>query len=424
MKVDALIEAALRDGPPGEPRYVSRPLALDTTMVVLGRVRLLGLDRPLSRATWALIVVALLAIALASALVASRFEPAPVNGKIAYLVLGGGMQPTTDLVVQDPGGLPTQFTRTPETNEGPPRWSPDGQKLAFTRQSRGAETSQIFVSAADGSDEREIANETCHQLEWLPDSERIMCWAGDAVWLLGLDGSVPRGLRVQHPDDRSSSWSVDDLSPNGTQVLLERVIFEGQMVWPPRPPDAVELWRLDLLSGELRPMVRREGGASDQAQWSPDGSLIVFATEEDGVTGYADSISVFAADGSWQRELVPANPNVVVRRPTWTPDGSAVFYESRSTAAGRADGIWAVNVDTGAPRLVAEGWTIAAPASLTADHLMVNRSADAWSPNGKLLVVHDLQEAVRKLFTIERDGSNLTALVDCLCPFDWQPLRP
>jgi Tol biopolymer transport system component len=326
--------------------------------------------------------------------------------------------------VLNPGGPPTLLTSTPGMNEGSPRWSPDGQKLAFTRQQQGADTSQMFVRSADGSDERKMADETCHQFEWLPDSQRIMCWAGDTVWLLGLDGSMPRGLRVQDPENRFSSWSVDDLSPDGTQLLLEQAILVDQLDWPPLAPEAIELWRLDLLSGELRPMVRREGVSNGQARWSPDGSRIVFATEDNGATGYADSISLLAADGSGQRELVPPTAGVVVRRPTWAPDGSAVFYESRSTLPNRADGVWAVNVETATPRLVAEGWTIAAPGAVTVGPWQVKRSDDAWSPDGRVLVVHDLQEGVRKLFTIESDGSNLSELLDCLCPFDWQPLRP
>ena len=47
-----------------------------------------------------------------------------------------------------------RLTRTPAANESSPSWSPDGRKIAFTREA-GANF-ELYVMNADGSGERRL----------------------------------------------------------------------------------------------------------------------------------------------------------------------------------------------------------------------------------------------------------------------------
>jgi len=58
--------------------------------------------------------------------------------------------------------------------------------------------------------------------------------------------------------------------------------------------------------------------------WSPNGSLVAFATDRDG--GW--QIHVIATDGSGDRQLTP--PTMVASYPAWSPDSSGVAFWSRS----------------------------------------------------------------------------------------------
>jgi Tol biopolymer transport system component len=72
--------------------------------------------------------------------------------------------------------------------------------------------------------------------------------------------------------------------------------------------------------------------------WSPDGSLIAFASDRDG--DY--EIFVMNADGSGVSQLTFNSADDYY--PVWSPDGTQIAYHSASTMGAMAD-IYIVNVD-------------------------------------------------------------------------------
>jgi len=130
----------------------------------------------------------------------------------------------------------------------------------------------------------------------------------------------------------------------------------------------------------------------DQPAWSPDGSHIAFVSDR---TGQSE-IYIMNADGSnvVRRTFSGSYP----RNPAWSSDGARIAYSSISNGGG--SNISVVGAMSGSPSVLFED-----------PHIR----ALSWSPDGtKLALVSDrfAYDFVWDIFTINADGTNLTALTD------------
>ena len=228
----------------------------------------------------------------------------------------------------DPDG--SDLVQLNDGESGFPAWSPDGTRLAFTqRQADG--TWQVATMAADGSDVRVLTTG--------PGSDGAT-WSPDGTWIaynysivppteeafndgtfhtvlyrMEADGSNPQLLG--DPD----AFDVEPrISPDGTEVLFERLSFEGggqQNV----------LWVRDLASGEER-AITAAGNAVEHANWSPDGEWIIYdiaAWMTDSVPN--DQLERIAADGTGEPVvLLEATPTQGAFKPWYSPDGERILF--------------------------------------------------------------------------------------------------
>jgi len=79
------------------------------------------------------------------------------------------------------------------------RWSPDGQKIAFTAWSDG--TSDVYVMNADGSGQERLTSDPSSEggLAWSPDGRaiafaRIQSYGDSEIYVMNADGSQQRML--------------------------------------------------------------------------------------------------------------------------------------------------------------------------------------------------------------------------------------
>jgi TolB protein len=130
----------------------------------------------------------------------------------------------------DEGADPTNITNTPAQIEEQPDWSPDGEKIVYTRFNVGDNPNQptgmeIFVVNADGSGTPEQLTDNSEEERapaWSPDGTRIvfMCRYGGTdfeICIMNADGSGLVQVTNNSVQELGIRWSV-----GGDQFVFNR----------------------------------------------------------------------------------------------------------------------------------------------------------------------------------------------------------
>ena len=213
-----------------------------------------------------------------------------------------------------------------------PRWSTDASQFVFVRS--GDAYSDLWIANADGSGQKQLTHDQPQGQIGTLDYVNNAVWALDPVWsragndiafvsdrgtpknylwlirgvgsnAVRVPGSTVNGDNVEHPD----------FSPDGKQIVFaQRVQSQANSLdrW-------TQIWKVDLTSGQLSPVVKTDAGSYDPA-WSPDGKWIAYI----GRSGTTDDLWVIPAQGGGQPVKLTSSGNVV--SPAWSPDGSAIAF--------------------------------------------------------------------------------------------------
>lgn len=132
---------------------------------------------------------------------------------------GDGEYETTIHVVSIDGGEPRRFTAE-EGTDASPRWSPSGDRLAFTSVRGDSESSQLWIMPVDGGEARQVTNVVggIETFVWSPDGKRIAFTqrSTEKERESGLDGGI-----------RDSSDGEYEREPPDPRVI-DRMIYRAE----------------------------------------------------------------------------------------------------------------------------------------------------------------------------------------------------
>jgi Tol biopolymer transport system component len=386
---------------------------------------------------------------------ATRLTTGPNDDEAAWSPDGSTIaftdQEAGRLALVDPDG--TGRRAVPGTLDGDalPAWSPDGTQLAFVRSE--GETSQIWVTAVDGSSRRRLGDvhpETrVGWLTWTPDGTRLLAgssWTG--MWSIGLDGAVVRlagratmptfsadGDRftfVHRPsnDDPWQLWEGELLArriertrpiPAAAVGFLYPYFGVAVITCQPSPEigdpageDCGDLeliatrWRgelgeaptpvaIDPTTGAERSVISSWTGAS--AAGSPDGALVAVERAVGEYESSGPESTTIWAIGLGGADPEPVSEGPFDSQPAWSPDGSTVAYEAWPEAGVR-----------GGTRLLATSRSPSGSRTRVLDEPpdATHDRAPTWSPDGRWVafVRDDMAPASTELWVVRADGTD------------------
>jgi dipeptidyl aminopeptidase/acylaminoacyl peptidase len=305
------------------------------------------------------------------------------DGKLVAYVLTKVDRPqnrrnsTIWITATDGTRAPWQFTTAPQSSTAP-RWSPDGNSLAFL-SSRPAETtapaagnteaprSQVYLLSMNGGEARRVTNvkNGVSVFRWSPDGTRLV-----AVSRIGPGDSRPENKdRSDVRHYKNSSYKFNDTG-----------WFDDKRS---------HLWMVEVKSGNAKQITEGDDWNDSDPQWSPDGTRLAFVSNRTGKE-YEDNrnsdVWVISAEGGKLTRI--SDHDEADNQPRWSPDGKWIAFTGEIH-------------DRDHPKIYLAPSAGGAPSVLAANGLDLIPGALEWSDDGNSIYFESGVKGEAQLFRVD-----------------------
>ena len=217
------------------------------------------------------------------------------------------------MVATDGSRPPWQFTTSPQSASSP-RWSPDGQSLAFTSARPDNQASagsaeqlrpQVYVLSMVGGEARRVTSlkNGVSNYQWSPDGNRLVVVS-----------------RIGPSDGRTESKDRSDVRhyKNSSYKFNDSGWFDDRRT---------HLWVVDIKAGNAKQITEGDDWNDSDPQWSPDGTKLAFVSNRSGKE-YEDNrnsdVWVISATGGSLTKI--SDHDESDNSPRWSPDGRTIAF--------------------------------------------------------------------------------------------------
>ena len=250
-----------------------------------------------------------------------------------------------EVYVMDPDGSnqsrPTTHTITNPSNDQRPDISPDGSQIVFASNRDG--NFEIFIMDFDGSNVRQLTFTS------LPTANSWPRWSPDGEWIAFQSGSGTGA---------SANFQIYRIRPDGND-LTQVTNYVGLNQFPGWSPDGTrlairrdtEIYLIDSADGSnpvrLTFTDALPGAFNQMASFSPDGTKIAYLSNNRDTPSNPLYLSVYMmdSDGSNKVNFTPKPVGYAgtwtSRAPAWSPNGQYIYFTAvRSVTAGSLEQIF------------------------------------------------------------------------------------
>ena len=263
-------------------------------------------------------------------------------------------------------------------------WSPNGQKIVFTRQISST-VRQIWTMNADGTNQTRLSAATIFEtaFRYSPDGQKILFARSAAVnqqsiWTMNADGTNKTPLTSDTTVvDKSAEWS-----PNGSKIVFSRC---------PAATFICDIYTMNFDGSSLTNRTPDFADDDDFPKWNFDGSKIIFMRGSTNV-GYRDVHSMNADGSNVQRLTNTALPTFATDHLV-SPNLNKVMYVQGQSGTVATYEIYTMNTDG------------SVQANITGNSFFDGISA--WSPDSaKIAFISRREAALNEIYTMNSDGSS------------------
>ena len=218
-----------------------------------------------------------------------------------------------ELWVSKNGEIPYVLTNNPNSSSYSPKWSPDGQWIAFL--ARGKEHNQIFVSPIDGEGVYPalFVDGDIYNFEWSPDSKRF-------AFTLEERQTQNDKLIKEHYGD----FKVDDEDYKMSWLYIAD--FNPELANPEKHTSSRVENATDAKIVVPTALIENVDFTIDTFKWSPDGKKIAFDKQPDPLVNTfirSDIGIIDVASKTWEVLVANKGYDFVA---DWSPDGKSIVY--------------------------------------------------------------------------------------------------